>query len=224
MRQTIGLMMGVALVVFGTMALIRGLGDAGGNPIIDAGDPEYGLGTSFADLHFTALDGNEVDFTSFAPGGPVVIFVRDALCPVSRRYGPETARIASDYADRGVSALYLNVSPLDTPADMDEDVARYGLAGTYAVDHEWDVARQLGVITTAEAFLFDSERKLRYRGAIDDQYGIRYTKPRPRSTYLRDALDELMAGEEVAVPSTPPEGCYLAAEVHDHEVEVEHAH
>jgi peroxiredoxin len=224
MRQTIGLMAGVAMIAFGAMAVLRGLGDERAGPIIDAGDPEYGLGTSFADLRFTDLDGNELDFTSFAAGRSVVVFVRDALCPVSRRYGPETARIASDYADQGVSALYLNVSPLDTPADMEEDVSRYGLGGTYAVDHEWDVARQLGVITTAEAFLFDSERKLRYRGAIDDQYGIRYTKPKPRSTYLRNALDELMGGEEVAVPSMPPEGCYLAAEVHDHEVEVEHTH
>jgi hypothetical protein len=107
---------------------------------------------------------------------------------------------------------------------MAEDRARYGLMGPYAVDHEWLVASELGVITTAEVFLFDGVRALRYRGAIDDQYGIRYTKPRPRETYLRDALDELIAGEEVAVASAPPEGCYLAAEVHDHSAAIEHAH
>jgi len=223
-RQTIALMAGVALAAFAVLAVARGLGDRSVTPIIDAGDPEYGIGASFADLRFTDLTNREVDFASYASDGPVVVFVRDALCPVSRRYGPETARIASDYAAQDVAALYLNVSPLDTSADMTEDAARYGLDGLYAVDHEWDVARQLGVITTAEAFLFDSERILRYRGAIDDQYGIRYTKPRPREIYLRDALDELLAGQEVAVSSTAPEGCYLAAEVHDHEVEVEHAH
>ena len=78
------------------------------------------------------------------------------------------------------------------------------------------------VITTAEVFLFDADRRLRYRGAIDDQYGVRFTKPEPRARYLHDALDQLFAGDEVALPSTAPEGCYLAADVHEIEHHADH--
>lgn len=215
--RSLGLTLAVALGVFAALTFLRDGRAPDVAPIIDAGDPSFGLGSSFEELAFTDLSGTTIDFADWADGRPVALFVRDALCPVSRRYGPETARIASEYAGRGVASLYLNVSPLDTPDDMAEDVARYGLQGPYGVDHSFVIATELGVITTAEVFLFDAERTLRYRGAIDDQYGIRYTKVEARERYLRNALDQLLLGIEVAIPSTAPEGCYLAAEVHGHD-------
>lgn len=186
-------------------------------PIVESGDPEFGLGEAFRGLTVTAVTGGAVDVDEYAGNAPVVVFVRDALCPVSRRYGPTTARITREFAALGVRAVYLNVSPLDGPEDMADDAARYGLEGLYAADHDFVVSNRLGVITTAEAFLFDAGRTLRYRGAIDDQYGIRFTKHEPRVHWLRDALAEVLAGDDVSAPSTPPEGCYLAREVHQHQ-------
>ena len=101
MRQTIMLLLGVAAITFGGVWLAGSFGDDDVAPIVDAGNPEYGLGTSFADLSFTDLGGTDLDFASYAPGSPMIVFVRDALCPVSRRYGPETARIEADYSELG---------------------------------------------------------------------------------------------------------------------------
>jgi peroxiredoxin len=185
----------------------------GNHPAIDT---TYKLGQAVPDLHFADLDGTVMTLSQYAAGQPVVLMGRDALCPVSRRYGPTTARLANEFSERGTRFLYVNVSPLDTPEAMREDKARYGLRGMYTDDSEWKIAALFGMITTAEVFLLDADRRLRYRGAIDDQYGIRFTKPHPRNTYLRDALEQLLDGDVVKRSSTLPEGCYLASEVrHD---------
>src|SRR6185369_16851157 len=52
---------------------------------------------------------------------------------------------------------------------------------------------------TTEAFVLDGKAVLRYRGAVDDQYGIGYAKDAPTKTYLVDAIEALLAGKMPAV-------------------------
>lgn len=180
-------------------------------------DTAYGLGEAVPDFSFTALEGTTMTLSEYAAGDPVVVVARDALCPVSRRYGPTTGRLSREFRD-AARFLYINVSPLDTPERMTEDRGRYDLVGAYAHDPEWRIAALLGVITTGEVFLVDRDGVLRYRGAIDDQYGIRFTKPEPRNNYLEDALDQLLGGKTVTNRSTLPEGCYLASDIRHYEL------
>jgi hypothetical protein len=62
-------------------------------------------------------------------------------------------------------------------------------------------------------FVLDRERKIRYRGRIDDQYGqgssSGYAKTQIKSRDLGNALDELLAGKEVSHPTTPVMGCIV---------------
>src|SRR6185436_5857017 len=59
-----------------------------------------------------------------------------------------------------------------------------------------------GVLATPQAFLFDSERKLRYVGRIDDSDVKTVT-----SNDLRNAIDALLAGKPVSVEKTRTFGC-----------------
>ncbi|MBM3834170.1 MAG: hypothetical protein FJ403_13055 [Verrucomicrobia bacterium] len=54
-------------------------------------------------------------------------------------------------------------------------------------------------------------RPLIYRGAVDDQYGLGYSRPAPQSRYLRDALDAMLAHQPPQVPATTAPGCVLEA-------------
>lgn len=217
--RTLALVAAGALVGVGIGYLLRGGGGSGmlddPTPVVQAGDPTYGLGEDFGDLTVTDLDGTSRTLADLADGAPLVLLARDALCPVSRRYGPRSGRLSAEYGERGVRFLFLNVSPLDSDEDMRGEIERYDLVGTYAADHDWEVAGPLRMIATGEAFLFDDAGRLAYRGAIDDQYGIRFTKPEPRERHLRDALEEVLAGHGVTRASTAPEGCYLAADLHE---------
>ena len=64
---------------------------------------------------------------------------------------------------------------------------------------------------TPEVFLLDRDHTVRYRGRIDDQYGLGtgsgYAKPRVKSRDLALALDELLAGKAITQPLTESPGC-----------------
>jgi mono/diheme cytochrome c family protein len=118
----------------------------------------------------------------------LVIAMRSGSCPVSGRYRPTLARLEEGYADKGVSFLSLDVSdPAAGPA-----------------------LKALGATTTTEVFLLDRARTLRYRGAIDDQYGIGYSKPKATRTYLEDAIEDLLAERSVRREATTAPGCVLS--------------
>ena len=57
---------------------------------------------------------------------------------------------------------------------------------------------------TPHYFVFDSERKLRYCGRMDDNNREEYVTIRD----LRNALDDVLAGKEVEVKTTPTNGCF----------------
>ena len=217
MRKTLFASLVIAFAVGGTMWFLR---SEPPSLIPTTLDTTYGLGEIVPDFEFTTLDGTSQRMSEYAAGAPLLLVLRDALCPVTRRYGPRTARLDQEYGTQGVRFLYVNVSPLDGPDEMRQDVERYQLTSAYTHDHSWEVVRSLKALTTAEVFLLDGEGRLRYRGAIDDQYGIRFTKPEPRRHYLRDALNQLLAGEEIATKGTLAESCYLASDAHT----IEHHH
>src|SRR6185295_11740472 len=65
------------------------------------------------------------------------------------------------------------------------------------------VSRAYGPVATPHVFVFDAGRKLRYVGAMDDSERIQHVQ----KTYLRDAVDALLAGKEPLVTKTKVVGC-----------------
>jgi hypothetical protein len=73
------------------------------------------------------------------------------------------------------------------------------------------VADAFAAERTPEAFVLDRAGRVRYRGRIDDQFGISYRRPgKPTRRDLACALDEVLAGKHVTVPRTPVAGCLIA--------------
>lgn len=103
-------------------------------------------------------------------------------CPVSKLYKPRLDRLSKDYAPKGVRIL--------TVSSEDK-----GFVALFGPDR------------STEAFVLDSKAVLRYRGAVDDQYGIGYTKDAPTANYLVDAIEALLAGKPPTVGATEAPGC-----------------
>src|SRR5262249_19339099 len=62
---------------------------------------------------------------------------------------------------------------------------------------------------TPEAFVLDARGEVRYRGRIDDQYGVGTMRPKPTRRDLAEALTELLAGKPVSKPRTEAVGCRI---------------
>jgi hypothetical protein len=73
----------------------------------------------------------------------------------------------------------------------------------YLYDEAQDVARSFGAERTPDIFVLDRELRLSYRGAPDEDYD----DPSCNATWLREALDAVLAGEAPSRPRTEPVGC-----------------
>ena len=94
--------------------------------------------------------------------------------------------------------------PTDDFAHMAERAKAKGYPFPYLYDDTQELARKYGSTRTPEFFVFDEGRTLRYHGALDDNH----ENPRAvKHTYLKDALEALLAGKAPAVAETPPRGC-----------------
>jgi peroxiredoxin len=140
-------------------------------------------------------------------------------CPDAYAARARIRQIHEDYHQRGVAVVAvstnnpaglrpdeLGYSPYgDSFAEMKPFAAENGWAFPYLYDGEkQELGTACGAQATPHVFVFDAQRKLRYNGRMDDAR----RDPGPVETsFLRDALDALLAGGEVATPVTRPFGC-----------------
>jgi peroxiredoxin len=142
-------------------------------------------------------------------GKPTVVVFTCNHCPYALAWHDRIADAARDYADRGVSFVAVNPNDAERyPADsfdaMRERVeADGGWPLPYLRDESQEVAGAYGAKTTPDVFVLDGEGRLRYRGAPDPDY----QDPSLNATWLREALDAVLAGEDPARPETDPVGC-----------------
>ncbi len=68
------------------------------------------------------------------------------------------------------------------------------------------MANAFGAKTTPHVFLFDSDMKLVYKGAIDDNHK---NPDFVDESFLLDAIDNLASGEEVSPADTKAVGCSI---------------
>src|SRR5262249_51407010 len=71
------------------------------------------------------------------------------------------------------------------------------------------LADALGVTRVPTVVVLDGDFTLRYRGRVDDQYGVSSRRPQPTRADLAAALDEVLEGKPVSVPETEADGCLL---------------
>ncbi len=171
----------------------------------------FRAGELVADFEFGSVRGERGTLSGLlADKRAVVLVLRTTECPVSRKYGHRLAELEREYAPQGVSFAFLDVSSQDSEDKIRDDLATFGFAGPYIADPRARIGRLIGARVSSEVFVIDGSRTLRYRGAVDDQFGLGFDKPIVGSHYLVDALGEVLAGRKVTTPETEASGCVLS--------------
>ncbi len=171
---------------------------------------ENGVGSQVADFQLKSIDGKAVSLRSLAKSSKAVVLVfTSTSCPLTKLYGPSVARLEDAYSKKGVKFVFINPAATDSKEDALAMIKAQGFDGPYVRDPKLVAA--LGAKTTTEVFVLDSARTLQYRGAVDDQYGIGYSRSAPRTQYLVNALDAVLSGERPRVTATWAPGCVLEA-------------
>jgi peroxiredoxin len=150
----------------------------------------------------------DTDGAERGPDGVTVVIFTCNHCPYALGWHERLLQVARDYDD--VTFLAINPNDgerylADSYEAMKERVtADGGWPMPYLRDESQEVARAYDAKTTPDVFVLDGDRRLRYRGAPDQDH-----RTELRAQWLRDALDAVLAGSEPPQPETEPVGCSI---------------
>ena len=171
------------------------------------------LGTRAPDFVLkNTLDGRSVSLRDFEVDPAILIMFICNHCPYVQHVRPELGRLADDYGPRGLAVAAINSNSLEThpqdgPDSMKELAIAEGWDFPFLFDETQAVARRYKAACTPDFFLFDLDRKLVYRGQLDDSRpgnGIPVT-----GADLRAAIEAVLAGRPVAADQKPSLGCNI---------------
>ena len=168
------------------------------------------MGTALPDAELPDLDGNRVALREFAAHGAVLVIFSANHCPYVKWVEREIAAIAAENPDLHVVAICSNDAveyPEDDVAGLRDQKTRAGWNFPYLIDTEQDVAREFGAVCTPDFFLFNQERKLVYRGQLDDSRPGNNKKV--TGVDLRNALLAVLQDKPVTQDQRPSMGCNI---------------
>lgn len=157
-----------------------------------------------------SADGKQYSLSSFDDKAIVVLIFMANRCPTARVYTDRLKAIQTEYSSRNVQVVGINSDnqyffPLETIGIMTKVFNERDLNFPYLKDQDQKVAKSYGALVTLHAFVLDKNRRLRYRGRIDDSRDPRKVE----SNDLRNALDDILKGQVVRVPETRPFACSI---------------
>lgn len=157
------------------------------------------------------IDGNFVSTYDFADKYSLLLIVSCNHCPYARAYWNRLKKLAIRYEEDnlGIATICGNDAsryPDDSFEGMQALHKQLGLPFAYLHDEDQSVIKQLGATRTPEVFLFNQQRELVYRGAIDDNWE---NENAVMQVYLEDAIEYCLDGLDVDYPETEPVGCSI---------------
>ena len=164
---------------------------------------------SVADFTIKDYRGKEHSLADFQNYEFVVGVFLGTECPLAKLYAPRLAKLAQDYESRGVAFVGINSNQQDSITEIASHARRHGIQFPILKDVGNKLADQMGAQRTPEVFVWDRDGRVRYRGRIDDQYGVGYIRNEPTRQDLAIALDELLEGKRISQTVTEAVGCII---------------
>jgi peroxiredoxin len=169
------------------------------------------IGSPAPDFNLSGIDAKKYSLSSFKDKNAIIVIFSCNHCPYVQANEDRIKQIQKDYKDKGVEVIAINSNddkgyPEDSFDNMKKRAAEKKFNFLYLRDDIQSVAHAYDATHTPEIFLFDKERKLAFHGKIDDNW---QEPNKVQNPYLRNALDELLAGKEISVPETFTIGCTI---------------
>jgi peroxiredoxin len=170
------------------------------------------LGTLAPSFSLPSTDGTLVGLNDFKDAPALLVMFICNHCPYVKHIRKGLADLGRDLCAKGVGVVAINSNdvskyPDDRPELMKVEKANAGWSFAYLFDESQAVARAYDAACTPDFYLFDQERKLVYRGQLDDS---RPGNSKPvTGGDIRAAVEALLAGKSVSLDQKPSIGCNI---------------
>ena len=143
--------------------------------------------------------------------GLLVMFICNH-CPYVQHIRHGLVELGIDYADSGIGMVAISANdpeshPSDGPEAMAVEAREFGYRFPYLFDETQEIAKSYTAMCTPDFFLFDSGRKLVYRGRFDEARPN--TIGKVTGADLRAAMDAVLSDEPVSQDQSPSMGCSI---------------
>ena len=170
------------------------------------------IGTAAPDFSLINVDGSTVSLSDFDEAKALLVVFMCNHCPYVIHIAPALAQLAFEYQQKGVAVVGISSNdttkyPQDSPEQMVHEAEQRGYTFPYLFDEDQAIAQAYRAACTPDFFLFDSDKKLVYRGQLDSS--------RPKTDIpvtgedLRRAMDAALAGEPPLETQKPSIGCNI---------------
>jgi peroxiredoxin len=178
------------------------------------------IGDPAPDFSLPGIDGKTHTLATYKDAKMLMIAFISNHCPSSHAAEKRMMKVIADYKDKGLAFVAINPNHPDGLSidelgyskynDGFDDMKKYAVENGFTFPYLYDgetqqIAKAYGCLTTPHVFLFDADRKLRYKGWFDDsKYEDAATV---KSSDARNAVEALASGQPVPVEVTKPHGC-----------------
>lgn len=164
------------------------------------------VGDTLTHLSLTHLDGAPIALSDLTYDRALILVFNSIVCPASIKYHVHQTQIHNTYGPKGVRIVAVNANFNETNDALKKYYQNNPVPFPIYRDPNNTLADHLGATHTPQAFLFDQNHTLRYRGEIDNGWGV---AENTTSRGLWDALDALLANKEIAQTNIPSFGCEI---------------
>jgi peroxiredoxin len=170
------------------------------------------LGTKSPDFELPDTGGKMVSLKDFAKSKALLVVFMCNHCPYVKHIINKFVEIVKEYQAKGVAVVGINSNdvesfPEDNPENMAKAAKAKGFTFPYLYDENQGTAKAYKAACTPDFFLFDANRKLVYRGQLDDS---RPGNGKPvTGADLRVAMDAVLAGRDAPKIQKPSMGCNI---------------
>lgn len=174
----------------------------------------YEIGDVANDFSLKSTDGTMVSLSDYPDAKGFLIIFTCNMCPYAKAYEDRIIALDAKYKAKGVQLIAINpnnpeIQPGDGFEEMKARAQTKGFTFPYVLDEEQNVFPQYGATRTPHVYLLESTVKgnvVRYIGAIDDNY---QDAAQVEEKYVENAVDAMLAGEEIEVTTTRAIGCSI---------------
>ncbi len=152
--------------------------------------------------------------SNFNENGLLVVFSCNT-CPFVVMWEDRYRQLEKMCQINNVGMVYINSNEAKRDGDdsaeaMKNHAKSMGYTFPYLIDQNSAVANAFGAKTTPHIYLFDKNKTLVYKGAIDDNFrDISQVK----ETYLLDAIEQMVEGVDIKLKETNAKGCSIKREI-----------
>ncbi len=138
----------------------------------------------------------------------LIVFVAPE-CPISEAILLNLKEISKEHNADELNIKLVVPGSLYSPAEVDSFIKTNNINYQVIIDSNAELVKKYNATITPEVFLILNDRVI-YEGAVDDRaVDNEIIKQSATENYLRDAIENALAGKEVKINKTKAVGCYI---------------